>query len=130
VPPNGRRANYGGGHTFPLAAGSKAPDAAFAFLEHLLAEDNIIAYADRYDRIPIRASTTRSERWQRSDPFRKLAAEEMPGRRFQIPAPGGIEAQPLVNRMIGDVMLDKKSIRDALQETEARVQAVLEAWKR
>ena len=26
LPPNGRRANYGGGHTFPLAAGSKAPD--------------------------------------------------------------------------------------------------------
>jgi multiple sugar transport system substrate-binding protein len=130
VPPNGRRANYGGGHTFPLATGSKAPDAAFAFLEHFLAEDNNIAYADRYDRIPVRVSTTRSERWQRSDPFRKLAAEEMPGRRFQIPAPGGIETQPLVNGMIGDVMLDKKSIRDALQETEARVQAVLDAWKR
>ena len=45
-------------------------------------------------------------------------------------APGGIEAQPLVNGMIGDVMLDKKSIRDALQETEARVQAALDAWKR
>ena len=130
VPPNGRKANYGGGHTFPIATGAKAPDAAFAFLEHFLGEDNNIKWADRYDRIPIRATTTRSDKWQRSDPFRKLAAEEMPGRRFQIPAPGGIEAQPLINGMINDVMLDKKSIRDALQETEAKVQTVLDAWKR
>lgn len=130
LPPNGRKANYGGGHTFPIATGAKAPDAAWAFLEHFLAEDNNIRWADRYDRIPVRGSTTRSEKWQRNDPFRKLAAEEMPGRRFQIPAPGGIEAQPLINGMIGDVMLDKKSIRDALQDTEARVQAVLDAWKR
>jgi hypothetical protein len=54
----------------------------------------------------------------------------MPGRRFQLPAPGGIEAQPLINGMIGDVMLDRKSVRDALQETQSRVQAVLDAWKR
>jgi multiple sugar transport system substrate-binding protein len=40
LPPNGRKANYGGGHTFPISTGSKAPDAAFAFLEHFLAEDN------------------------------------------------------------------------------------------
>ena len=130
LPPNGRRANYGGGHTFPIAAGSKAPDAAWGFLEHFLAEDNNVKFADRYDRIPVRASTTRSEKWQRNDPFRKLAADEMPGRRFQLPAPGGIEAQPLNNGMIGDVMLDRKSIRDALQETQSRVQAVLDAWKR
>jgi multiple sugar transport system substrate-binding protein len=130
VPPNGRKANYGGGHTFPIPAVTKAPDAAFAFLEHFLAEDNNITWADAYDRIPIRASTTRGDKWQRGDAFRKLAAEEMPGRRFQIPAPGGIEAQPLINGMINDVMLDKKSIRDALQETEAKVQTVLDAWKR
>jgi ABC-type glycerol-3-phosphate transport system substrate-binding protein len=130
LPPNGRRANYGGGHTFPIAAGSKAPDAAWGFLEHFLAEENNIKFADRYDRIPVRASTTRSEKWQRNDPFRKLAADEMPGRRFQLPAPGGIEAQPLINGMIGDVMLDRKSVRDALQETQSRVQAVLDAWKR
>ena len=130
VPPNGRKANFGGGHTFPIAAGAKAPDAAFAFLEHFLAEENNIKWADRYDRIPIRVSTTKSDKWQRNDPFRKLAAEEMPGRRFQIPAPGGIDAQPLINGMISDVMLDKKSIRDALQETEAKVQVVLDAWKR
>ncbi|MDQ3702442.1 MAG: extracellular solute-binding protein, partial [Chloroflexota bacterium] len=130
LPPNGRKANYGGGHTFPIASASKAPDAAWAFLEYFLAEDNNITFADRYDRIPVRASTTRSDKWQRNDPFRKLAVDEMPGRRFQIPAPGGIEAQPLINGMIGDVMLDKKSIRDALQETEAKVQTVLDAWKR
>jgi multiple sugar transport system substrate-binding protein len=130
VPANGRKANYGGGHTFPIATGAKNPDAAFAFLEHFLAEDNNIKWADRYDRIPLRVSTTRSEKWQRNDPFRKLAAEEMPGRRFQIPVPGGIEAQPLINAMITDVMLDKRSIREALQETESKVQTVLDAWKR
>ncbi|HEX2037118.1 MAG TPA: extracellular solute-binding protein [Chloroflexota bacterium] len=129
LPPNGRKANYGGGHTFPIAAGAKNPDGAWAFLEHFLSEENNLAFADRYDRIPVHISLTRSERYHRNDPFRKLAAEEMPGRRFQIPAPGGIEAQPLINGMIGDVMLDKKSIREALQETEAKVQAVLDQWK-
>jgi multiple sugar transport system substrate-binding protein len=130
LPPNGRRANYGGGHTFPIAAGSKAPDAAWAFLEHFLAEANNLQFADRYDRIPLRVSTTRSERYHRNDPFRKLAAEEMPGRRFQIPVPGGIDAQPLLTGMVNDVILDKKSIRDALLETEAAIQTILDGWKR
>jgi ABC-type glycerol-3-phosphate transport system substrate-binding protein len=130
VPTGGRKANYGGGHTFPIVSGSKAPDAAWAFLEHFLAEDNNIAFADRYDRIPVRTSTTRAEKWQRNDPFRKLAAEEMPGRRFQLPAPGGIEAQPVVNGLVTDVMLDRKSVRDALSEAEAKIQTILDAWKR
>jgi len=130
VPAGGRKANYGGGHTFPIVSGSKAPDAAWAFLEHFLAEDNNIAFADRYDRIPVRTSTTRAEKWQRNDPFRKLAAEEMPGRRFQLPAPGGIEAQPVVNGVVTDVMLDRRSVRDALSEAAAKIQTILDAWKR
>ncbi|MBI3973423.1 MAG: extracellular solute-binding protein [Chloroflexi bacterium] len=130
LPPNGRRANYGGGHTFPVAKGAKNPDAAWAFLEHFLSDENNLKFADRYDRIPVRVSTTRSERYHRNDPFRKLAAEEMPGRRFQIPAPGGPEIQPIVRSIATDVMLDKKSIRTALQESKTEIQRILDKWKR
>jgi ABC-type glycerol-3-phosphate transport system substrate-binding protein len=105
-------------------------DAAWAFLEHFLAEDNNLKFADRYDRIPLRVTTTRSEKYHRNDPFRKLAAEEMPGRRFQIPVPGGIDAQPLLTGMVNDVMLDRKAIREALQEIEAAIQSILDTWKR
>ena len=54
----------------------------------------------------------------------------MPGRRFQLPAPGGIEAQPVVNGVVTDVMLDRRSVRDALSEAEAKIQTILDAWKR
>jgi multiple sugar transport system substrate-binding protein len=130
LPPNGRKANYGGGHTFPIAQGAKNADAAWAFLEHLSSDENNIKFADRYDRIPIRISTTRSERFHKNDPFRKLAVEEMPGRRFVISAPGGAEALSAQGRFVTDIMLGKKAIREGLQEAELEIQQILDKWRR
>lgn len=130
LPPNGRRANYGGGHTFPIAKGARNPDAAWAFLEHLSSDEQNLKFADRYDRIPIRISTTRSERYHRNDPFRRLAVEEMPGRRFVISAPGGAEALGAQGNFVKEIMLGTKSIREGLQEAEAEIQQILDKWRR
>jgi ABC-type glycerol-3-phosphate transport system substrate-binding protein len=130
LPPNGRRANYGGGHTFPIARGAKNPDTAWAFLEHLSSDEQNLKFADRYDRIPIRISTTRSERYHRNDPFRRLAVEEMPGRRFVISAPGGAEALSAQGTFVTDIMLGKRSIREGLQDAAAEIQQILDKWRR
>ncbi|HEX2186625.1 MAG TPA: extracellular solute-binding protein, partial [Chloroflexota bacterium] len=130
LPPNGRRANYGGGHTFPISHGAKNPDGAWAFLEHLSSDESNLAFADRYDRIPIRISTTRSERFHKNDPFRKLAVEEMPGRRFVISAPGGAEALALQGNFVTEIMLGKVGLREGLADAQSQLQQVLDKWKR
>ncbi|MGH2371679.1 MAG: extracellular solute-binding protein, partial [Chloroflexota bacterium] len=129
LPPNGRKANYGGGHTFPISQGASNPDAAWAFLEHLSNDENNLQFADRYDRIPIRISTTQSERYHQNDPFRKLAASEMPGRRFVISAPGGAEALAAQGNFVKDIMLNKVSIRDGLRNAETEIQQILDKWQ-
>ena len=130
LPPNGRRANYGGGHTFPILNASKNPDAAWAFLEFLSEEENTIKFTDRYDRIPLRTSTVRSEKWHRNDPFRKLAAEEMAGRRFVIAAPGGAEALTAQGAFVTEIMLNRLSVREGLTQAQAQVQQILDKWRR
>jgi multiple sugar transport system substrate-binding protein len=130
LPPNGRRANYGGGHTFPVLSGSKNPDAAWAFIEFLSEEENSIKFTDRYDRIPLRASTVRSEKWHRNDPFRKLAAEEMQGRRFVIAAPGGAEALTAQGSFVTEIMLNRLSIREGLAQAQTQIQQILDKWRR
>ncbi|HEV2125772.1 MAG TPA: extracellular solute-binding protein [Chloroflexota bacterium] len=130
LPANGKKANYGGGHTFPISTGARNPDAAWAFLEHLSSEENNLKFADRYDRIPIRISTTRSERFHKGDPFRKLAAEEMPGRRFVISAPGGAEALSAQGNFVKDIMAGKVSIREGLGQAEQEIQQILDKWRR
>jgi ABC-type glycerol-3-phosphate transport system substrate-binding protein len=130
LPPNGRKANYGGGHTFPILHSSRNPDAAWAFLDFLSLEENNVRFTDRYDRIPLRMRTVRSEKWHRNDPFRKLAADEMEGRRFVISAPGGAEALPFQGNFVTEIMLNRKSIREGLAEAQAQIQQVLDKWKR
>ena len=130
MPPNGRRANYGGGHTFPILNASKNPDAAWAFLEFLSEEENTIKFTDRYDRIPLRTSTVRSEKWHRNDPFRKLAAEEMAGRQFVIAAPGGAEALTAQGAFVTEIMLNRLSVREGLTQAQAQVQQILDKWRR
>ncbi|MGH2354951.1 MAG: extracellular solute-binding protein [Chloroflexota bacterium] len=130
LPRNGRRANYGGCHTFCITTQSKAPDAAWKLLEHLADEPNNLRFAVRFDRIPIRIKTAESQAYQQGDPFLKLAVEEMKYRRFVIPAPGGSEITGLTSAFIADVMSGKQSIRAGLADTSAQIQQVLDKWKR
>lgn len=130
IPPNGKRANYGGGWANVLAQGAKNPDAAWVFLEHLSSDEQNLKFADRYDRIPIRIATARSERFTRKDPFRVLAAEEMQFRKFVISAPGGSEALPIQARMVNDIVQGKVSVSDGLKDGQEQMQQVLDKWRR
>jgi ABC-type glycerol-3-phosphate transport system substrate-binding protein len=109
---------------------SKNPDAAWAFLEVLSEAEHNLKFTDRYDRIPLRASTVRSEKWHRNDPFRELAAEEMAGRRFVIAAPGGAEALTAQGAFVTEIMLNRRSIREGLTQAQAQAQQVLDEWRR
>jgi multiple sugar transport system substrate-binding protein len=130
LPPSGRRVNYGGCHSFYIAALSKVPDAAWRFLEFFANEDVNIRYSVRYDRIPIRIKTGDNPAYHQNDPFLKLALEEMAVRRFVPAAPGGTEALTVWNVMVNDVMAGKTSPRDALAETAQKVQLILDKWKK
>jgi multiple sugar transport system substrate-binding protein len=130
LPPSGRKANYGGGHTWPILQASKNPDAAWGFIDFLSLEDNNIKFTDRYDRIPLRQKTVQSDKWHKNDPFRKLAAEEMQGRRFVIAAPGGAEALAHQGTFVTDIMLGKTNIREGLAAAEQQIQQVLDKYKR
>jgi multiple sugar transport system substrate-binding protein len=130
VPPNGKRANYGGGWANVLAAGAKNPEAAWAFLEFLSEDDQNLKLVDRYDQLPIRVATARSERFTKRDPFRILAAEEIPFRQFVIAAPGGSETLPLQAAMVNNILQGQVSVADGLKDGQDQMQQVLDRWKR
>jgi multiple sugar transport system substrate-binding protein len=130
LPPNGRRATYGGCHTFCITTQAKSPDAAWKVLEFLADETNNLRFATRFDRIPIRIKTAQSAAYHQNDPFLKLAADDMQYRRFVIPAPGGTEVLGLTSDFVADVMSGKQAIRTALTDASTRIQQVLDKWKR
>jgi len=130
LPKGGKRANFGGCHTFCITAQSKSPDSAWRFLEFLSGEDPNLRFATRYDRIPVRVKTAQSVAFHQNDPFLKLSVDEMNYRRFNIPAPGGTELQALHNSMVNDAMSGKRAIRDALADGAMKMQQVLDKWKR
>jgi ABC-type glycerol-3-phosphate transport system substrate-binding protein len=129
-PKGGKRANYGGCHSFCVTAQSKSPDAAWRFLEFLSGEDPNLRFAIRYDRIPIRAKTAQSSAFIQNDPFLKLSVDEMNYRKFNIPAPGGTEIASLHAAMVNDAMSGKRAVRDALADGAKQMQQVLDKWKR
>ena len=87
----GTPANYGGCHSLPIARGSKNPEVTWMVMEHLTNNDNNIKFAVRFDRVPIRESSTTSQAYLQGDRGRALQAQEMKRRRFVITAPGGNE---------------------------------------
>ncbi|HVG97645.1 MAG TPA: extracellular solute-binding protein [Chloroflexota bacterium] len=130
VPPNGRRANYGGGWANVLAAGAKNPEAAWAFLEFLSEDEQNLKLVDRYDQLPIRVATAKSERFTKKDPFRILAAEEIPYRKFVIAAPGGSETVPIQAAMVNSILQGQVSVSDGLKDGQDQMQQVLDRWRR
>jgi multiple sugar transport system substrate-binding protein len=129
-PRGGKRANYGGCHSFCVTTQSRSPDAAWRFLEFLSGEEQNLRFAVRYDRIPIRIKSAQSVEFHQNDPFLKLSVEEMSFRKFGIPAPGGTEIQTLHAAMVNDAMSGKRAVRDALADGARQMQQVLDKWKR
>jgi ABC-type glycerol-3-phosphate transport system substrate-binding protein len=127
LPPSGRRVTFGGVHTFIMPKGSKQQAAAWAFVEHLLSPEQNVKFADYYDRIPVRQSVANSEQYVRNDPFRKLAAEEMAGRRWLIPAPGAWSMRSDISTAATDILEKGVSIREALARTQHTLQTKLDA---
>ncbi|MBI3970466.1 MAG: extracellular solute-binding protein [Chloroflexi bacterium] len=130
LPKGGKPANYGGDPSLALTAGSKVPEAAWRFLEFLAEERQSLRFAVRYDRIPIRIKTAESQAYHQNDPFLKLAVEGMRGRKWHIGAPGGADIVGMHNPMVVDVMSGKRSVRDALKETQTQMQQVLDKNRR
>jgi multiple sugar transport system substrate-binding protein len=130
IPKGGRKANYGGSHSYVITTQSKVPEASWAVLENLSSEANNLKFAIRYHRIPIRTRTAQSEAYTRNDPRFKLAVSEMEHRRFVIAAPGGAATVTLFVRIITDILSGAKSIRDGLADTERLAQQELDKWRR
>jgi multiple sugar transport system substrate-binding protein len=123
----GSVANYGGCHAFPIAKGSKNPEAAWQFIEHVTGAENNIKFAIRFDRVPIRESSTTSPAYVQGDKGRALQAQEMRRRRFVLEVPGGGELLPLQD-VVTPFMSGQLSLQDALKERERQAQEVLDRW--
>jgi multiple sugar transport system substrate-binding protein len=120
-------ATYGGCHAFPIFKGSKNPDAAWLFIEHVTSSDNNIKFAVRFDRVPIRESSTTSPAYVQGDKGRALQAQEMKKRRFVLEVPGGGELLPLQD-VVTPFMSGQLSLQDALKEQERQAQEILDKW--
>jgi multiple sugar transport system substrate-binding protein len=123
----GTAANYGGCHVFPISKGSKNPDVLWLFLEHITGNDNNIKFDLRYDRVPIRESTTASPAYIQGDAGRALQAQEMKKRRFQFSAPGRPERTPFED-VVTPFMSGRKSLQDSLKDSETQQQQVLDKY--
>ena len=123
----GTVANYGGCHTLPITKGSKNPEAAFLFIEHVTNNDNNIKFALRFDRVPIRESSTASPAYVGGDKGRALQAQEMKRRRFVIAAPGGDEMLQHQD-VVTPFMSGQMSLQDTLREKERLAQQVLDKY--
>lgn len=126
LPAGGRRANLGGNHIFIIPRESKQQEAAWLFLEELLAETNLLKFVDRYDRVPATQSLSRSDKFLRNDPFRKLMIDEMPGRRWFIPLPGAADLRQPITDVPTAVLEKGVSIQTALTHAQAAVQSALD----
>ena len=120
-------ANYGGCHTFPISKGSKNPEATWLFIEHVTNNDNNIKFAVRFDRVPIRESSTTSPAYIQGDKGRSLQAQEMKKRRFVLEVPGGNELLALQD-VVAPFMSGQVSLQDSLKEKERQLQEVLDKW--
>ena len=122
-------ANYGGCHSLPIAKLSQHPDEAWMFIEWVTNNANNIKFANRFDRVPVRISSTNSEAYIQGDAAKKLQAQEMTKRRFVIAAPGGREALKHQN-VSTPVIKGEASIKDALDEGVRLTNEVLAKFRR
>src|SRR6266542_2712614 len=123
----GMVANYGSCHCFAVAKGSKNPDVMFMAIEWFTRNDNNIKFALRYDRVPIRESSTNSKEYVGGDKGRGLQAQEMKRRRFVIASPVGTEILPLQD-VVTPFMTGQMSLTDALQTREKQAQEVMDRY--
>jgi multiple sugar transport system substrate-binding protein len=123
----GTVANYSGFFALPIARGSRHPDVAWLFIEHVTSAENNLKFALRWDRVPVRESSTGSQAYIGGDKGRALQAQEMKKRRFVISAPGGLEMLPHQD-VVAPFMSGQLSLQDALREKERLLQEILDRY--
>ena len=101
----------------------------WTFIEWVTREDNNIKFANRFDRVPVRISSTNSDAYIQGDAAKKLQAQEMTKRRFVIAAPGGREALKHQN-VSTPVIKGEASVKDALDEGVRLTNEVLAKFRR
>ena len=109
-----------------IGKGSKLADTAWLFLEYFVSEENNLKFADAYDRVPVRQSVANSQAYLKGDPFRKLTADEMLGRKWLIPAPGAAAMRADIMNVVPDILERNVSIPDALAKAQASIQTKLD----
>jgi multiple sugar transport system substrate-binding protein len=123
----GRAASLGGCHAFPVARGSKSPDAAWLFVEHVTNPESNVKFAVRFDRVPIRESSCAAPAYLQGDKGRAVQCQEMKARKFWLEVPGGGELVPFQDPST-PFMTGQLSVQDALKEKERQGQEVLDKW--
>ena len=83
-------------------------------MEHWTSNENNIKFALRYDRVPIRESSTNSPAYIQADAGRALQAQEMKQRRFQFAAPGRPERTPFED-VVTPFMSGRLSVQESLK---------------
>ena len=123
----GTPSTYGGCHSLPISGGSKNPDVTWMVLEHLTNNDNNIKFAVRFDRVPIRKSSSTSQAYLQGDRGRAAQIDSMKRRRFVITAPGGNDINTNLD-VVTPYMSGQAALQDTLQETERKAQAILDRF--
>ena len=96
------------------------------FIEHVTSNENNIKFALRFDRVPIRESSTSSPAYIQGDAGRALQAQEMKKRRFSSRPPGARSARP---RGRGDALHERPEVAPGLaQGQRAQQQQVLDKY--
>ena len=130
LPANGKPSGWQGGADLHIGKESKAPDAAWAVIEHLMAPENILAFSLALSRIPARKSVGRSAAYLDKSPHHKVFTEVVPSSHNVPIMPGNSELAPIIMNVTNDVITGKKGIREALQDAAQQTTVVVDKWRR
>jgi multiple sugar transport system substrate-binding protein len=130
LPPRGRQSGWQGGADLHIARESKAADAAWAVIEHLMAPENILAFSLALSRIPSRRSVGQSKAYLDRSPHHRTFIDMVP-HSHNVPAiPGNADLAPIIAGVTGDVLAGRKGVREALQDAAQKTAVVVDKWRR
>ncbi len=130
LPPNGKPSGWQGGADLHIGKESRAPDAGWAVIEHLMAPENILSFSLALSRIPARKSVGRSAAYLDKSPHHKVFTEVVPSSHNVPIIPGNADLAPIIMNVATDVIAGKKGIREALQEAAQQTTVVVDKWRR
>ena len=126
-PPNAvSSASLSGDHVHFVAADSEAPDAAWTLLEFITRPENVLAFCQRFDRVPVLKSVAESEAFTKNDPHLLHQSSQIPYRvPFGEAIPAGYEAFRLLIKHLPDMMTGAVTIQEGLKTTDAEIDQIV-----